>query len=90
MKGDRTPGRRLPDQRGPPLGLEPGDYAWNAATGRWWVSTPNGIVGPIYEPEWTVTLHEDRTISVFPSIDADGGDGLRWHGWLKRGNWEEA
>jgi hypothetical protein len=40
---------------------------------------------PIVEP-WSITEHDDGTISVLPSImDPDG-----WHGWLERGVWRSA
>lgn len=40
---------------------------------------------PIVEP-WTITEHDDGTISVTPSIMDPGG----WHGYLTRGVWEVA
>jgi hypothetical protein len=37
------------------------------------------------EPKWTITEHEDKTITVTPSIWFNSPTG--WHGFLERGVW---
>ena len=70
----------------------PGDY-WKADDG-WHVCTPNGLVGWLKNHH--VEEHEDGTISVLPgpwgsnSILVSNGSGNRtWHGYVRRGVWEE-
>lgn len=82
-------------------GVEPGDY-WQTADGHWWVAGPvpryDGHLCLIADvTSWTVTEHEDRTITVSPSIfwGRDGYPGSppewaaahTWHGFLERGVW---
>lgn len=81
--GDVTQGRRNDAE---PWNLEPGDYT--VSTGdepAAWVRLPNGV-GPSCLKGWALTEHEDRTITVSPSI-LDGESG--WHGFLERGVWRE-
>jgi hypothetical protein len=73
-------GRRLPD--GEIAHMDPGDYQRDEHGG-WWVCLPNGDASNI--TTWTVTEHDDRTITVSPSIHSIG----RWHGFLERGVWRE-
>lgn len=35
------------------------------------------------EPEWDIRVVSDGTVTVSPSIDAEGV----WHGYLERGTW---
>ncbi len=85
-------GRRLPDgltaDHIAPA-MAPGDY-WKDDKGTWWVRPPRGDVGVITTgPDgWTVTEHEDGTITVSPSILLHGE--VSWHGYLERGVWREA
>lgn len=69
---------------------EPGDYGlWD---GLWYCSPPgerrlwclgNGT------SHHKVTEHEDRTITVTPSILISTYDVGTWHGFLERGIWRE-
>lgn len=80
MASSTTPGRRVEDGTDP-QDLRPGDYAKRGA--RWWVCLPTGQLG-LLDDGWTVTEHDDRTVTVSPSIhDAPEG----WHGFLKAGVW---
>lgn len=72
-------GRRLPDGGHPPM--REGDY-WRDEGGTWWVRPPRSGAGTIEDHE--VIEHTDDTITVSPSIDAG-----TWHGYLRRGVWEE-
>ena len=81
-------GTRRPDNTSP-ADLEPGDYCKRA--GAWWVVLPSSfgpcvLDGPLQPDGWQVTEHDDRTITVSPSLhDVSKPDG--WHGWLERGVW---
>lgn len=73
----------------PSLSCEPGDY-WESHEGWWYAITPNGLYANL--KGHAVTEHEDKTISVTPSIRVRGHDaaGLKdvlWHGYLERGVW---
>lgn len=77
-------GRRVyPDEQGN-LILKEGDYGCDGR-GVWCVRPPGCHAGGI--PHHTVTEHEDKTVSVNPSIVLDHGT-MRWHGWLKKGVWK--
>lgn len=86
-------GRRVyPDEDGG-LSLEPGDYGKLGDT--WYARAPGdpneSLTSNLSNHE--VTEHEDGTISVNPSILITGYDNdckIQWHGWLKRGMWQEA
>ena len=91
-------GRRLPDDypRNNPNfqwhEVQPGDYWKNSSDGTWFVSAPNGggfdgDAGTVGPPTWTVTEHEDGTITVQPSIWFNKPHG--WHGFLERGVWRQ-
>ena len=89
-------GKRLPDAV---FGEEgPGWEAWDhgrAAPGSYmlvdydgrrelYIVDPAGKIGRILTH--TITVHEDETVTVSPSIlDPQG-----WHGWLERGVWRSA
>ncbi len=86
-------GKRLPDGSWPE---NAGEYCKDE-DGRWIAVPPDGCgiimltrKGPP-EQNWTVTEHEDGTISVSPSIHILGEPGKpdRWHGYLERGIWRE-
>lgn len=54
----------------------------------WYCTTPNGMFGNI--SNHTVTVHDDGSITVAPSILVHGGgDGKSWHGFLVKGEWRE-
>lgn len=77
--------------------LEAGEYCFDAADGRWYVCPPDGDVCAISAPPWSITEHEDGTITVSPSIRRfahgaldDAGNRIEipeWHGYLERGVW---
>lgn len=97
--GDTMQGRRHDVV---PWKLEPGDYTVrvDAGTGSRtaWVRLPNGN-GPSLLNGWSLTEHDDGTITVSPSILAHERNGLdendqpvtypEWHGFLERGVWRE-
>ena len=67
--------------------LKPGDYS--LYKGHWWVYPPLEGAGPVpitgYGTEWQVTEHEDKTITVSPSIFVHSNP--PWHGFLTKGEW---
>jgi hypothetical protein len=69
--------------------MQPGDYGKDD-TGLWYCCTPNGA-GPGCLGNGTshhqVTEHKDGTITVSPSILISGQ--IKWHGFLKNGEWSE-
>lgn len=66
--------------------LEPGEYTKGRGAD-WYARTPNGMLGNLGGHE--VTEHADGTITVSPSIlVTGGGDGKRYHGYLRAGVWE--
>lgn len=88
--GDTTPGRATTV---PPWDMAPGDYSvrTDSDTGERvaWVVTPTGD-GPARLHGWTLTEHDDGTITTSPSILAHpAGDKPGWHGYLERGVWRE-
>lgn len=64
---------------------QPGAYGFDGA--QWWGCTPNGLGANLMSHH--VTEHEDKTITVFPSIFVDQGREPNWHGFLVRGNWQD-
>ena len=82
--GAKTPGRRV--EHGKPHEFEPGDYG--TCEDHWYCMTPNGHLGRLAGHQ--VTSHDDGTITVSPSIlISTTGNVQLWHGFLKRGVWEE-
>jgi hypothetical protein len=82
-------------------GIEPGDY-WKDDRGHWYVAAPvprdeNGFLLTCDVSTWNVTEHEDRTITVSPSIfwgaggypnsPRDWAEKHTWHGFLEHGEW---
>jgi hypothetical protein len=67
--------------------MEPGDYGRWPGRERlgWWCKTPNGHGGNLRAH--TITEHDDRTITVAPSILVGDATGELWHGYLERGVW---
>lgn len=64
-----------------------GSY-WKNSKGVWNCVTPNGRMGNLEKHE--VTEHEDRTITVSPSIlVSEPPHRPQWHGFLERGVWRE-
>lgn len=74
--------------------LEAGEYGKDSE-GRWFARVPSeAVFGPIWlnnpENAWTVQEHNDGTVSVSPSIHSIGPNNeTLWHGFLRRGVWEE-
>lgn len=70
--------------------LEPGEYGLGD-NGKWWVRAP--IEGDLYLigslTKHNVTVNEDGTITVSPSILITHWNGTTWHGYLERGVWRE-
>lgn len=79
--------------------LQPGDYC-KQNDGSWMTCVPSGILGCI--KTHTVIEHEDKTITVSPSILTHGhshspGEKCldpeschpNWHGFLEKGIWRE-
>lgn len=65
----------------------PGDYYFDPRIG-WCAVTPNGTdSGYANLSRHEVVEHEDRTITVSPSIQVFAGAREEWHGYLERGVW---
>jgi len=64
---------------------EVGDY-WKDESGDWRGITPNGL--PVWLKNHEVVEHEDLTITVTPSILANGGKRNEWHGYITKGIWK--
>lgn len=92
--GQTMQGRRVePDINKYNWGMAPGDYGYakNDPWEAWVCLSPNGLIGALGNHK--VTEHEDGTITVSPSIlitvdNPDDGN-ASYHGFLKRGVWEE-
>lgn len=77
-------GRRVyPDENGS-LTMREGDYGRDG-TGVWFCRPPGMHMGSLEKHE--VEEHEDRTITVSPSILLDEPGAGSWHGYLERGVW---
>jgi hypothetical protein len=91
--GDTMQGRRLPDGAkwygDDPDAAQPGDYGRVLQDGEWgWrCRTPNGYGGDLRNHN--VIEHENRTITVSPSILVMSPPQASWHGYLERGVWRE-
>lgn len=66
--------------------LRHGEYGKHPKDGNWYCRPPGSHMGNLSNHE--VVEHEDGTITVSPSILVTGYDG-QWHGYLKKGVWEE-
>ena len=88
-----TTGRRIMDTTLDPALYESGDYglwqpAVEGASLMWVCKTPNGHSGNLSKHD--VTVHEDGTITVSPSILVTRPPQEEmWHGYLERGVWRE-
>lgn len=86
-------GRRRPD--GTPVHqLEVGEYAFAkedpTPETALWIRVPSGDHGHIDPALWKITVEEDETVTVSPSIWSNKhGDPPGWHGYLEHGNWRE-
>lgn len=101
MPGGSAPGRRLygpladgsfDAQESPWLESEPGDYAFVILNGEreLWLRAPTGDIGRC-NSTWTITEHDDRSVTVDPSIlisTRRGGETVElFHGYLRAGTW---
>lgn len=77
------PGRRVDVE---PHQFEPGDYGKSSAG--WYCRPPWKHAGGNLNGH-AVTEHEDGTISVSPSILITIPGVGEWHGWLRKGVWED-
>jgi len=82
-------GNRLPDGTDWSSDWKSGDYA--KYLDNWFIMTPNGQLARIDPKRWTITEHEDKTITVSPSIristrhPTTNQDIELWHGYLIKG-----
>jgi len=82
-------GKRIYKQNPDDYPQNPGEYM-KGENGRWELCLPSGIHGAINDKIWKIEEHEDGTISVTPSILTKCHvDSYSWHGYLKKGIWEE-
>lgn len=70
-------------------------YARNPDTGNWMVRPLGSTVHEraafdLTDGRWTITEHNDGTITVTPSIWIGPGQPDEWHGWLTAGVWSSA
>lgn len=74
--------------------LQPGDYCKIVRFPElgWLICCPNGDMGTIRPPTFTITEHDDGTITVGPaSIQVSDRSGKKgWHGYLHQGEWKDA
>lgn len=55
-----------------------------------WLCSPVGRPGHVSRPTWSITVHDDATVTVDPSIWWDkSADPPGWHGYLQHGAWHE-
>lgn len=71
--------------------LQPGEYAKSEKFPElgWLLCAPNGALGFVRPPIFTIDVHEDGTITVGPASILFGaaGDKPEWHGYLHKGVW---
>lgn len=81
-------GTRLPDNTDWDSTWSPGQYC-KYQNGKYWIlCTPNNLVGMIDTTKHKVVEHEDKTITVSPSILIQRvGTSEGWHGYLENGVW---
>lgn len=72
-----------------PRHLDTGRICYWRSPGHWWIYLPRAGVGRLTNHQ--VTEHEDRTITVTPSIAQKRSNSESWdrHGFLTRGQWTE-
>lgn len=69
--------------------LEQGEYGLYDRDNKWYCRPPQSGFGMGNLSAHTVVEHEDKTITVSPSILITGVNGKQWHGYLERGIWRE-
>lgn len=87
--GQLTPGVRRDLRPGESvLDLMVGEYGRHADRGgEFYARVPTGDLCDLSRHE--ITEHEDRTITVVPSIGVSDSERTLWHGHLERGVWRE-
>lgn len=85
-------GKRIADPEGSLT--DNGNYWKDKETGEWYCVTPNGLYGWLKNHH--VEEHEDGTVSVLPGpwgsnsiLCSNGCGNVSWHGYIRRGVWEE-
>ena len=75
-----------------PHELQPGEYALASEDAQVvWLCSPVGKAGHVSAPTWGITVEQDGTVTVSPSIWWDAHESPPgWHGFLERGIWREA
>lgn len=66
--------------------VKPGDYFKLTRGSTWYMCAPSGESGGADSAKWVIIEHEDRTITVSPSLHFNKARG-GWHGYLERGVW---
>jgi hypothetical protein len=95
MQGKRIPDISLAEEHFPLL--NPGEYQKllnkdGTPTGIWHLCTPDGHHGSVRDTIWSITEHEDGSITVSPSIristtNRQNVEHDLWHGYLEGGVW---
>ena len=89
--GRVTQGNRRPD--GTPVHeLEPGNYAFPTmgSLDILRLCNPDGAAGHVTGDRWLITVEDDETVTVTPSIFWNAQEvPPGWHGFLERGIWRE-
>jgi hypothetical protein len=80
-------GRRIDFEEEDRLPLLEGDYGKDSQ-GIWYAVPPNFKVGYANLSKHKVIEHEDKTITVSPSILVQNHI-QKWHGYLEKGIWRE-
>jgi hypothetical protein len=83
MKGNRVDSKKYCDD----LQLNDGDYGLDQ-NGNWYGKPPGFKFGYANLSKHKVVEHEDKTITVSPSILVQNRFS-KWHGFLERGIWRE-
>lgn len=85
--GEKIQGKRKYSDDDGHLRLADGEYGYSENHKRWEARPPGQHVSSIEKHD--VMVHEDNSITVSPSILISDGSGELWHGFLRRGVWEE-
>jgi hypothetical protein len=70
----------------PSKDIQSGDYWFDEEMAQWFCCVPSGDIGSLLHH--SVIEHEDKTITVSPSILVSGQ--YPYHGFLEHGIWREA
>lgn len=54
-----------------------------------WIKDPRGCEGRVAHNVHTITVNDDGTVTVQPSIAPNDTNPGGWHGYLERGVWRE-